>query len=194
MSNRRFIVFSIAMFLIGAMPFLIAQPSAAASAGLSLGFAAPLDNIVVMALLTLTGFAAALLPREGLMLIPLSFTFMIMVGGMLMLDLQQFSFIRYFVLGAILCMALLIGMTQHKFTMFMQLMIGSLGFHLGGFYLGQVPPIAAPMYYLLGVLLSLSMVLAISVAFGVTLFGDHEHQWDRLKQSRRLAWLRRIFS
>lgn len=193
MSNRRFILFSVAIFLIGAMPFLIAQPSAAASAGLSLGFAAPLEHLAVIFLLMICGFAAALLPRDGLMLIPLAFTIMIMIGGMLTLDYEQFPFIRHFVLGAIICIGLLIGINRHKFTVFMQLIIGSLGFQLGGFYLSHVPPIAAPMYYLLGILVSLSMILAISVAFGVTLFGDHEHAWDKLKKSPRVAWLRALF-
>lgn len=194
MSTRRFVLFSVAIFLIGALPFLIAQPSAAASAGLSLGFAAPLEHILVIVLLLLCGFAAALLPRDGLMLIPLAFTIMIMVGGVLTLDPAGFPFVRHFVLGAIICIGLLVGITQDKFTVFMQLIIGSLGFQLGGFYLDHVPVIAAPMYYLLGVLVSLSMILAISVAFGVTLFGDHELAWNRVKKLPRFAWLRRLFS
>lgn len=194
MSTRRFILFSVALFLIGALPFLIAQPSAAASAGLSLGFAAPLEHFPIMLLLTLCGFAAALLPREGLMQVPLSFTIMIMAGGMLTLDPVQFPFIRHFVLGAIICIALLVGITHHKFTVFLQLIIGSLGFQIGGFYLSNVPSIAAPMYYLLGVLVSLSMILGISVAFGVTLFGDHEHAWNKFKNLPRFSWLRKLFS
>ncbi|MEJ0009522.1 MAG: HupE/UreJ family protein [Alphaproteobacteria bacterium] len=140
MSSQRFILFSVAIFLVGAMPFLIAQPSAAASAGLSLGFSAPLEHVAVMVVLMLAGIACALLPRDGLMLIPLAFVMMIMVGGMLMLDLTQFHFIRQFVLGAILCMGLLVGITRHKFTVLTLLVIGSLGFHLGGFYLAHVRP------------------------------------------------------
>ncbi|MEJ0009521.1 MAG: hypothetical protein WDN72_02735 [Alphaproteobacteria bacterium] len=49
------------------------------------------------------------------------------------------------------------------------------------------------MYYLLGVLLSLTLVLGISIAFGVTLFGDHEQAWNRITASPRLAFLRRLF-
>jgi hypothetical protein len=37
------------------------------------------------------------------------------------------------------------------------------------------------------------MVLAISVAFGVTLFGDNEATWERIKQSPRVAFIRDIF-
>lgn len=193
MSSQKFILLSVAIFVVGALPFLIAQPSAAASAGLSLGFSAPFAHAAVLVLLMASGLACALLPRDGLILIPLAFTIMLMVGGMLKLDLVQFQFISHFVLGAIICMSLLVGITRHKFTVFTLLVLGSLGFHLGGFYLSHVPPIAAPMYYLLGVLLSLGLILGISVAFGVTLFGDHEQSWNRIASSPRFAYLRSLF-
>lgn len=184
---------SAAIFLLGALPFLIVQPTAAASAGLSLGFAAPFGQVLVLIIVIGCGLAAALLPRDGLIQIGLVFTLMLMVGGMLMLNTEQFPFIRFFVLGAILCVGLMVGVTRQKFTLLALLVIGSVGFHLGGFYMSQLPIIAAPMYYLLGVLLSLSLCLAISIAFGITLFGDHEVLMEKLKQSPRFAYLRSLF-
>ncbi len=192
MSSRRFIFLSAVIFLAGALPFLIVQPTAATSAGLSLGFSAPFANAYVMGLVVLSGLAASLLPRDGLVQIGLAFALMVMVGGMVMLSREQFPFIRYFLLGAILCVGLLVGITRQKFTLLIVLLLASLGFHLGGFYLGQVPAIAAPMYYLLGVLLSLCLTMAISIAFGITLFGDHEVVWERLKQSPRTSFMRRL--
>lgn len=194
MSSRRFILLSAAIFLIGALPFLIVQPTAATSAGLSIGFSAPFGNLFVMGMVVLFGLAAALLPRDGLIMIGLTFALMVMVGGMMMLSTEQFPFIRYFLLGAVLCVGLLIGITRQKFTLLTVLILASLGFHLGGFYLSHIPPIAAPMYYLLGVLLSLSLILAIAIAFGITLFGDHEQSWDRLSQSPRFSSIRKLFS
>ena len=193
MSNRRFIFCFIALFVLGAMPFLLAQASAVASAGLSLGFSAPLEHVPVLAVLMLTGLVAALLPRDGLVLMPVAFTLMIMLGGMVMLDIGHYPGLRFFMLGAILCMGLLIGIAREKLTVLMLLLIASLGFHLGGFYMTGVPDLASPIYYLLGVLLSLGLALAISVAFGVTLFGDHEGTWDRMKTAPRFAFIRSIF-
>jgi len=184
---------AVALFILGALPFLIVQPTAAASAGLSLGFSAPLSHIFVIAMLFGCGLVAALLPRDGLLLMPLAFTIMIMLGGMLTLDVSKFPMIRYFVLGAVLCLSLLVGITRQKLSLLTILLLASLGFHLGGFYLEQVPAIASPMYFLLGVLLSLSMILAISVPFGVTLFGDHETAWNKLKESPRFSFIRSIF-
>lgn len=194
MSSRRFILFAIGLFLLGALPFLILQPTAAASAGLSLGFSAPLEHWFVVGLLFAAGMLCALLPRDGLVLMPLAFTLMTMLGGMLVLDLSLYPTIRHFVLGAVLCLALLVGITRQKLTVLAILLLASLGFHLGGYYMERVPSIASPMYFLMGVLLSLGMMLAISVAFGVTLFGDHESTWNKLRESQRLRWLRELFS
>ena len=193
-SSQRFILFTIVLFLAGALPFMIAQPTAAASAGLSLGFSAPLEHGVVLVGLMLVGMVAALLPRDGLLLLPIAFMLMIMVGGMLRFDAMLYPGLRYFVLGAILCMGLLMGIARQKLTILSMMILASLGFHLGGYYLAQVPAIASPMYYLMGVLLSLTMVLAISVAFGVTLFGDHEATWERIRKSPRFAFIRTLLS
>lgn len=193
MSSRRFIMLSAAIFLLGALPFLIVQPTAAASAGLSLGFSAPFQQWQVLALVVASGLAAALLPRDGLIQIGLVFTLMVMVGGMMMLDRVSYPFIRYFVLGAILCVGLMIGITRQKFALVAVLMLASVGFHLGGFYMASLPTIAAPMYYLLGVLSSLSLTLAISIAFGITLFGDHEQLWEKFRDSPRFAVIRSLF-
>ena len=193
MSSRRFIFCFIALFILCAIPFIVGQTSALASAGLSLGFSAPLEHASILIVLTIVGFCAALLPRDGLLLMPVAFTLMIMLGGMTLLDVGHYPALRYFMLGAILCLGLLIGIAREKLTVLMMLVLASLGFHLGGFYMAAVPIIASPIYYLLGVLLSLGLALAISVAFGVTLFGDHEAAWDRIKESPRFAAIRSLF-
>lgn len=193
MTSRRFILVVVALFIFGMLPFLIAQPSAVASAGLSLGFSAPIEHKSVLAMLLLVGFFISLLPRDGLMLMPVAFTLMIMLGGATMLDMSHYQGLRYFMLGGVLCMGLLIGIAREKLTVLMLLVLASLGFHLGALYMGSVPPIASPIYYLLGVLLSLGLGLAISVAFGATLFGDHESSWERIKGSPRFAFIRSLF-
>lgn len=193
MTSQRFIAMTMILFIIGALPFLIAQPTAAASAGLSLGFSAPLEHLSMLVFLVVVGVVAALLPRDGLLLMPISFTLMILVGGAMMLDITHYPGLRYFVLGAILCIGLLVGIAREKLTVVMLLMLASLGFHLGGYFMQTVPTIASPMYYLLGILLSLGMVLAIAVAFGMTLLGDNEATWQRIKQSPRVAFIRSIF-
>ena len=147
MSSQRFMMLTMVVFILGALPIFIAQPIAAASAGLSLGFSAPLEHAPLLGLIVLMGISAALLPRDGLLLMPIAFTLMIMVGGALVLDVAQYHFLRYFILGAILCMGLLVGIAREKLTVLTLLVLASLGFHLGGFFMQTLPSIASPMYY-----------------------------------------------
>lgn len=193
MSSRRFLLFCVTLFMLGAATFLFIHPSAVASAGLSLGFAAPLEHRSVLGMLLVAGMLVALLPRDGVLLMPVGFALMIMLGGTLALDMAAYRGLRYFMLGDVLCMGLLIGIAREKLTVLMLLVLASLGFHLGGFYMAAVPTIAAPIDYLIGVLLSLGLGLAITVAFGITLIGDHETAWNRIKNSPRFTFVRRIF-
>jgi hydrogenase/urease accessory protein HupE len=71
---------------------------------LSLGFSAPLMHRSLLIVVGLMGMVAALLPRDGLLLLPVSFALMLMLGGLLTLDLSHYPELRYFMLGAVLCM------------------------------------------------------------------------------------------
>jgi hydrogenase/urease accessory protein HupE len=192
MTSRRFFLLTIVFFFAGSLPFLVGHPSAVASAGLSLGFSAPLEHTPVLLILMAFGLLAALLPREGLVLIPVAFSLTILLGGMLFLDLNHYAALRYFILGSVLCLGLLMAIVRDKFTLLTLLVAASLGFHLGGFYMMEVPSIASPIYYLIGTLLSLGFGFAIALAFGVTFLGDHEASWERVKQSPQGALLRRF--
>lgn len=74
MSSQRFIMLTMVIFILGALPLLIAQPTALASAGLSHGFSAPLEHAPLLAMISVVGIVAALLPRDGLLLLPIAFT------------------------------------------------------------------------------------------------------------------------
>lgn len=190
MSNRRFLMATVLLFLAGALPFLMLQPTAAASAGLNMGFSAPLEHAGMLVLLVILGIAAAFLPREGMLLLPIAFTLMVMVGAILELDVRMLAALRYFVLGAVVCMGLLLAITREKLTVVSLLVLGSLGFHLGGYFMRAIPTIASPMYFMLGILISTGMVLAISLAFGITVVGNNEATWQRIKQSAAFLRLR----
>jgi urease accessory protein len=180
MSNRKFALFCGLIFLLGALPLLVAQPSAAASAGLSLGFTAPLADFVVILLTALLGLSACLLPRDTLITLPACFMLMVMLGGLFRLGPDGPSFLTGFALGALICVALLVALTTSRRGMVLMLAAASFGFQAGAHYVSAVPEIAAPIYYLLGVQLSLTLMLAIAIAFGVTLISDHEAFFNRL--------------
>lgn len=194
MSNKRFIVFMVAVFLLGALPFLVVQPTGASSAGLSSGFTAPLDNIPQLLLLLLMGLWASLLPRDGMSTMPMGFLIMVLIGATLTLDVARYPALLQFLLGGILCFGFVVGLARTKVTVLSVMVAGSLGFHFGMGYLHAVPGIASPLYYLLGLMISLALILAIAVAFGVTLLGDHEQWWERLKEDdSRLLFIKKLF-
>lgn len=183
MRNRYFFLWIVGIFLLISGIFLGAHPSAAASAGLSLGFSTPLAHPGLFFMVIVMGGVTSFLPREGIMLMPIGFTLMTMMGGLMMQDVSQLPVLRYFVLCAILCMGLLITTARERYTVFILLILASLGYHLGGFYMSIVPSIASPMHYLMGVLLCLGMGLLISIAFGMTIFGERE-----VARKRLLRW------
>lgn len=183
----------VAVFLLGAFPFLVVQPTGAASAGLSSGFTAPLDHIPKLLLLLLLGVWSSILPKEGMVVMPLGFLVMVLIGAALSLEVSQYPALLQFILGGILCFGLVVGMARTKITIVSVLISASFGFHYGINYLSMVPTIASPMYYLLGLMIALALILSIAVAFGITLLGDHEQWWEKLQDNPRLHFIRSWF-
>jgi hydrogenase/urease accessory protein HupE len=184
MSNKRYIFILAAVLLLGIFPLLVLQPNGAANAGISAGFRLPLDSFPLLLLWAALGLWAALLPPEGTSILPLGFLLLVFVAAVLSLGVDQFPPLRYFLLGAILSFAFLVGMTRHKVTILSMMIASSVGFHYGLTLGGAVPEGAAPLYFLLGAMLALAMILAIAVAFGVTLFSDHASWIERSKTTR----------
>jgi hydrogenase/urease accessory protein HupE len=184
MSSKRFIFIMAAVFLLGVFPLLLLQPSGAASAGLSAGFRLPLDNLPLLLLWAAIGLLAALLPAEGASVLPAGFLLLVFIGASLSLGVEHYPALRYFLLGTILLFAFLAGMTRHKATILSMMLVGSLGFHYGLGLDAAVPEGASILYFLLGVMLALAMILAIAVAFGITLFSEHESWVERWKSTR----------
>lgn len=194
MSNKRYIFILAAVLLLGAFPLLVLQPSGAASAGLSAGFRLPLDAFPLLLLWSALGLWAALLPTEGTLILPLGFLLLVFIASVLSLGVEHYPPLKYFLLGAILSFAFLVGLTRHKATILSMMITSSIGFHYGLRLAAAVPEGAAPLYFLLGVVLALAMILAIAVAFGVTLFSDHAAWVDRWKSTRLGRGLRMFLS
>jgi len=190
MNQRRFIAFILVIFFACALPFLLVQSSGTASAGLSAGFVAPITNTFHVALFFLLGLWSALLPREGVLLVPVACLSMALVGASALLGALHHHAMMQFLLAGVLCFGVACGLVRYKITLLSVLVSGSLGFHLGQYYLSQVPNIASAFFYLLGVRICMALALAIAVAFGIMLIGDHEPFWDRLKESPRFGFFR----
>jgi urease accessory protein len=167
-----------AVFL--AMPFMVTEMSGVASAGLSLGFTAPLDYISHVVLILCVGVFSAMLPREAVWLVPLASVSMVLAAACVTLiaELMQEAFM--WLLASVLVFGLTCGISRHKVVLFAVLCSGSLGFHMGMHYAANLPSIVAPLFYVAGIIGAVAMMFIIAVSFGITLVGDHAHVSRRI--------------
>lgn len=172
MSTRRFIgIFSL-IFILGALPFLVVQPTGAASAGLTVGFMTPIENVYHLLAFMVVGVAGAVLGRESMVLVPITCLLMFVVGSCMFVSEVEYPLIPMFMLGAILIFGLAASQVRHHYTLMSVAVSSSVGFHMGRYYMAHVPDIASPIYYLVGNVLALGLIFATSISFGVTLMAD----------------------
>jgi len=173
-SMTRFVVIFASIFLLGAMPFLILQPNGASSAGLSAGFVAPIEKLYHLFLFLFIGFFAAFIRQNALLLMPLSFILLYVVGITMELDHDKYPLLPMFLFGSVILFGIVMSLTQTRIAIFSVMAAASIGFHFGIFYSSKVPEIASPLYFMIGNILSFALVFATAASFGLTLRIDHE--------------------
>jgi hypothetical protein len=174
MHIARFIAFVVIVFALCAMPFLLVQASGISSAGFTAGFRAPLEQPWLLTIFLLIGVLSASAPKDGFMLIPLGCMMMVLCGTSLMMVLYKAQPMELFVLGGGLLFLVTLLLSASRINMLALLLSGSVGFHIGMHLVVSMPVIAAPLFYVLALLLAITLVLAIAVAFGITLLGERE--------------------
>jgi hypothetical protein len=80
-----------------------------------------------------------------------------------------------FIIGGILAFTAALSLARSREVIAAICFAGTIGFHVGQHLMLSMPPMVSPQFYLLGVVLASSLSLAIAVAFGLTLKGEHEH-------------------
>lgn len=178
-SSKRFFAIFASIFLLGAVPLLLGQPSGAASAGLSAGFIKPLEQIWQLVIFIALGvYAAHLRSSHAMVLLPLCFLLMFLVGMSIELDNQRFGLMPLFLLGAVMLFAICFTVARSQNILVGMVISASFGFHFGAYYYRLIPDIAAPLYFLIGNLLVLSLIFSASVSLGIT-FLKHNRRAHR---------------
>lgn len=173
MTSKRFILIFASIFLLGAMPFLIVQPNGASSAGLSAGFTMPIEHAYHLLVFLAIGISASFVRSNALLLMPLSFILLYVVGMAMVLDHTKYTLMPMFVFGSIILFGMVMSVTESRKGMLSVLVAASVGFHFGTHYASAVPDIASPLYFMIGNILSFALVFATAVSFGLTLSGDY---------------------
>lgn len=174
-----------ALFLVGflllAVPLLLLQHSGLANASLISGLMCPLENIVHCLCLVGIGCMAALLAREMLVLLPLCGMLMMLIGAFSTIEVAQFIRVREFTVGAILLFALATSMMRHRLSLLSIVPIAGWAYFTGVGYMHNLPVGIHPLYYIIGMAESASLLMAIGVVFSVMVMGVFGGSLGRLR-------------
>lgn len=173
LTSKRFILIFASIFLLGAMPLMIGQPSGAATAGLSHGFTLPIERLYHLIALFSLGVYASYLRGNAIILVPLSFVLLYVVGMSLQLDMTRYRMLPFFMLGSVLLFALcMMAAGSHRHGIIGMIISASVGFHFGRYYAAEVPAIASPLYFMIGTILCYGLIFSTAVSFGLTMQSD----------------------
>ncbi len=169
--GRRLVAVLAVIGLVGIIPVMMAQPSGVASAGLSAGFMVPIVSVYHVVLYVAIGLWASWLGREAMVLLPFSCLLLLMFGGMVALPTADRVTYQLWMLGCMLLFALTISVVRQRYFTSSVLVFGALFYVLGVQAMVQLPLIAPPIYFLLGMVLSVALIMAIGVSVGLPLAG-----------------------
>lgn len=193
MSSRKFILFFLGIFCLGALPIAIVQPSGAASEGLNAGFILPLEQPVFAAFCIMMGLLASMVGRDGPIYMSASMLSAIVIGHVMHYDMQKFHMAPYIILTSLLLVVLIAGVVVRRAELLGVLLATSIGFQLGSHSMSLLPDAATTLYFLLGVLLSVLLLIATSISLGLTLFSDDWQLGKMLRESKQLDGFRSLF-
>ena len=171
-TNKRFIIIFASIFVLGATPLLLNQPNGASSAGLTVGFTIPIEQIYHLLLFLGLGVYASYLRGNAVILVPLSFIFLYVVGIAMTFNLTRYDLMPMFMLGSIVLFALSMVISGSRSCMLGMMIAASFGFHFGRYYADAIPDIASPLYFMLGNILSFALIFATAISFGLTMRSD----------------------
>lgn len=172
MENQKILLLFGAIFALACLPFLVLYPSGEASAGLSQGFLSMLHPNRDFVLILLVGVWAVSIGRDAMLLLPLTFILLFAVAAMVQIEMNQYPLVPWFVLGAILAYALSLTLVDSRKFVVAVAVCSSMAFHVG-MHAGQfLPEVADPLYFLLGQLLALTLMLAAAVCFAIAFLDD----------------------
>lgn len=179
MDNQKILLLFGAIFALACLPFLVIYPSGEASAGLSHGFLSLLELDRDFVLVVLVGLWSVSIGRDAILLQPLTFILLYAIAAMVQIEMEHYTMVPWFVLGAILAYALSLTLVDSRKFVVAVAVSSSVAFHVG-MHAGQtLPNIADPLYFLLGQLLALSLVMASSVCFAIAFLDDIMRLFNR---------------
>ncbi len=166
----RKIAVGLAVLVVATMvPLVLLQHSGIASAGLSRGVAAPMENTYHLLLFLTIGLWGAWLGRESIVLLPFAALLMLGLGVVVHTPDMQSEWRNGLIVTVVQFYALTLGVMNRRYFLLGAALLGSMCFWVGGQYVPMRPEIAPPLYYLLGIALCGLLMTAIGAAIGMAI-------------------------
>ena len=153
--------------VISIIALVLLQPSGVASAGFSRGVATPMDNVYHLAFFVTIGIWGAWLGREATVLLPFTCMLMLAAGMVAYLPSALVVWQPAALVVIIQLYALTLGVMSRRHFLLGAVILGSVSFYLGHFYLPLRPDIAPALYYIVGVTLCGLLMMAIGGSIGL---------------------------
>ncbi len=180
--------------MLGALPMVIIQPSGAASAGLSAGFTLPLEHPIYVIFSIMLGLLASLIGRDAPIFIPATIMAMMVMGFCVDVGRNVLPAASLMILVSMLIVVLIAGVLERKGELLGVLLSASLGYQLGGNIHVMSPDIGVPLYFLIGALLGVLLLVAAAISLGLTLFSEDWKFGRILRESPKLSGFRSLFN
>lgn len=199
MSGKVFAAIFAGIFLLGALPLLMAQSIGAAGAGITAGLMEPLSHFWHIVLCGGLGIFAASMGGRAMLLVPGAFLLMLCIGLLLDMPALPLPVSKSLILLAILCF----GVTAHYMTLqrfiVSSVTTSAIAFLIGGAFAHIMPTIASPLHFMVGAVLATVFLLGAGVCIGFTAQEmlsqwaeeNGDHPWTlKVQEWRQSSWAR----
>ncbi|MFO1242173.1 MAG: HupE/UreJ family protein [Rickettsiales bacterium] len=165
--KKLLVLFFIITFVVCSLPFITAWPEGLSGLAVTGGALFSVQQYVFVVTTLAVGFLAAFLSRDGVVLVPVCYLLMYALANMLMLGVDAYPLFYMYIFGAILLFGITLMLAGQRTHLILALIIASVGFHFGVHYSSIVVTHENPLYFLIGELIAVSLLLSISISFNL---------------------------
>ncbi len=168
--------FFFCMLCIVALPFIVAFTSGVASAGITAGLQVPIEQKPWM--YVLFGVAAVMLGRRGMVILPITCLCMTTLGQLHAAG-GAYAMLDTVAYGALIIFAAAATMARSVLVVIGMAAVGGFSYFTGAGFLPQAPELGYNLYFLLGNLSAIALMLLSAMSFTFTL--TWRNQWLHTK-------------
>lgn len=161
------IIFVIITLFVCSMPFIVAWTEGLSGLAVTSGALFVLNHYSLVLTAIVVGFLAAFLTKDGVVLIPVCYILMYALANMLMLGVDAYPNFYLYIFGTILLYGVSLMLAGHRAQLVLALLVSSIAFHFGRYFSTVIVLHEQPLYHLIGELIATSLLLSISVSFGL---------------------------